>query len=581
MADSYVVTGAMMMCTFGMAPSSLVVLPVRTKMLSNVPRGNIMDFAPMVNIMPFGMCTTPSNPTVAAATAAAMGALTPMPCIPAVTTPWMPGNPMVLVQGQPALTRTCCNMCMWGGQITFTTDGQMPGIPPMFVPPVSVMMPEPLTDIEKSLLMSDEQWAYNNEWEQAKYAGAGDRAVADKLDEIASHYEQTGEFDKATQARETAGQFRERADKKQAAAMEAVNNKYRVAGDQTEQVVEKPMTTEELQGIHDQATKEQAKYDKEVEQLDKKIADDQEALVKQSNELAAVSRDLTNANQELKAANQEKNDAAEKRKTAEQQAKDAEWMEESAKRRGDKEAAKYFHDQKKEAENTARQAAKEEKDANDKVAKAEKKYETASKVQTQAYNDFRDHVDQHNELKGQKQTAENNRNAAEQKANAAQQALDAQDTLAQHDDAVSYHNETKETTREKREEKVAYEQEAKKNQEESDAWYKLGAEAQRQGNQDLANSFYRNDGEYHDKAVEAGKKAREKEEEYNAAKAEMHEAYNQAYSDDALFDAYTAEMQYDKSTEYLKNNPSDNAGDSTGKNESSTKSGKTRRSQNK
>lgn len=539
-----------------------------------------MDFAPMVNIMPFGMCTTPSNPTVAAATAAAMGALTPMPCIPAVTTPWMPGNPMVLVQGQPALTRTCCNMCMWGGQITFTTDGQMPGIPPMFVPPVSVMMPEPLTDIEKSLLMSDEQWAYNNEWEQAKYAGAGDRAVADKLDEIASHYEQAGEFDKATQAREAAGQFRERADKKQAAAMEAVNNKYRVAGGQTEQVVEKPMTTEELQGIHDQATKEQAQYDKEVEQLDKQIAKDQEALTKQSNELAAVSRDLSKANEELKAANQEKDDATKKRETAEKAAKDAEWKEESAKRRGDKEAAQYFHNQKKEAEKTAKAAAKEEKNANDKVAKAEKKYEAASKVQSQAYNDFRDHVDQHNELKEQKKTAEGNRNAAEQKANAAQQALDAQDTLAQHDDAVNYHNETKETTREKREEKVAYEQEAKKNQEESDAWYKLGAEAQRQGNQDLANSFYRNDGEYHDKAVEAGKKAREKEQEYNAAKEEMREAYNQAYSDDALFDAYTAEMQYDKSTEYLKNNP-DNAGGSTDTNESSTKSGKTKGSKNK
>lgn len=581
MADSYVVTGAMMMCTFGMAPSSLVVLPVRTKMLSNVPRGNIMDFAPMVNIMPFGMCTTPSNPTVAAATAAAMGALTPMPCIPAVTTPWMPGNPMVLVQGQPALTRTCCNMCMWGGQITFTTDGQMPGIPPMFVPPVSVMMPEPLTDIEKSLLMSDEQWAYNNEWEQAKYAGAGDRAVADKLDEIASHYEQAGEFDKATQARETAGQFRERADKKQAAAMEAVNNKYRVAGGQTEQVVEKPMTTEELQGIHDQATKEQAQYEQEISQIDKQLAQNQEVINKQGEELATVSRELSKANESLKAANQEKKDATEKRETAEQAAKDAEWREESAKRRGDKEAAQYFHNQKKEAEKTAKEAAKEEEKATKKVAKAEKEYESVSKEQNKAYTSFRDSVDHGNELKGQKQTAENNRNAAEQKANAAQQALDAQDTLAQHDDAVSYHNETKETTREKREEKVAYEQEAKKNQEESDAWYKLGAEAQRQGNQDLANSFYRNDGEYHDKAVEAGKKAREKEDEYNAAKAEMHEAYIQAYSDDALFDAYTAEMQYDKSTEFLKNNPSDNAGGSTNTNEPSTKSGKTRGSKNK
>lgn len=581
MADSYVVTGAMMMCTFGMAPSSLVVLPVRTKMLSNVPRGNIMDFAPMVNIMPFGMCNTPSNPTVAAATAAAMGVLTPMPCIPAITTPWMPGNPMVLVQGQPALTRMCRNMCMWGGQISFTTDGQMPGAPPMFVPPVSVMMPEPLTDIEKSFLMSDEQWAYNNEWEQAKYAGAGDRAVADKLDEIASHYEQAGEFDKATQARETAGQFRERADKKQAAAMEAVNNKYRVAGGQTEQVVEKPMTTEELQGIHDQATKEQAQYEQEISQIDKQLAQNQEVINKQGEELATVSRELSNANESLKAANQEKQDATEKREAAEKAAKDAEWNEESAKRRGDKEAAQYFHNQKKEAEKTAKEAAKEEEKASKKVAKAEKEYDSVSKEQDKAYNTFRDSVDHNKDLKGQKQTAENNRNVAEQKANAAQQALDAQDTLAQHDDAVSYHNETKETTREKREEKVAYEQEAKKNQEESDAWYKLGAEAQRQGNQDLANSFYRNDGEYHDKAVEASKKAREKEEEYNAAKAEMHEAYNQAYSDDALFDAYTAEMQFDKSTEYLKNNPSDNVGGSTETNESSTKSGKTRGSKNK
>ena len=40
--------------------------------------------------------------------------------------------------------------------------------------------------------MSDEQWAYNNEWEQAKYAGDGDRMVADKLDEIANHYEEAG-----------------------------------------------------------------------------------------------------------------------------------------------------------------------------------------------------------------------------------------------------------------------------------------------------------------------------------------------------------------------------------------------------
>ena len=558
-----------MTCTFGMAPSSFMATPGRTEMLSNVPKGNIMDFAPMVNIMPFGMCNTPSNPTVAAATAAAMGVLTPMPCIPAVTTPWMPGNPQVLVQGQPALMRSCCNMCMWGGQISFTTDGQMPCPPPVIIPPINIPFPDLQPDWMLVGLEPHEKWQYKQDFEDAKHAGDGDRAIADNLKEMASRYAAQGELDKATQAMQASEQFRNRADQKQAAAMNAVNDKYVWGTPVKEQPSE--MSREDIQGIQDQAKKEQAQYDKEVEQLDKQLAQDQTDIMKESEELASVSRDLSKANEELKAANQEKSDAAEKRKTAEQQAKDAEWREESAKRRGDEEAAQYFHNQKKEAEKAAKAAAKEEKNANDKVAKAEKKYEAASKVQSQAYNDFRDHVDQHKELKEQKKTAEDNRNAAEQKANAAQQALDAQETLAQHEDAVSYHNETKETTREKREEKVAYEQEAKKNQEESDAWYKLGAEAQRQGNQDLANSFYKNDGEYHDKAVEAGKKAREKEEEYKAAKAEMHEAYDQAYGDDAMFDAYTAELQLDGAMAYLRNNPSENT-DSSPSNSTSNKS---------
>ena len=64
--------GAMMQCTFGMAPSSLVVLPTNKVFTSEMPDANIMDHIPMTNIMPFGMCMSPSNPTVAAATAAAL-----------------------------------------------------------------------------------------------------------------------------------------------------------------------------------------------------------------------------------------------------------------------------------------------------------------------------------------------------------------------------------------------------------------------------------------------------------------------------------------------------------------------------
>ena len=114
--------GAMLACSFGMAPSSLTVLP-QNKVLTSMPLANIMDNKPMVNIMPFGMCSCMGNPTVAAATAAAMGALTPMPCVPVTTAPWAPGSPTVLIGGQPALNNTCKLMCNWGGVIQITYPG--------------------------------------------------------------------------------------------------------------------------------------------------------------------------------------------------------------------------------------------------------------------------------------------------------------------------------------------------------------------------------------------------------------------------------------------------------------------------
>jgi hypothetical protein len=119
-----VVMGAMCQCTMGMAPSSLVVLPTNKTMGTTVPKANIMDFIPMTNIMPFGMCQSPSNPTVASATAAAMGVLTPMPCIPATVAPWTPGASKTMVANMPALHDGCTCMCMWGGTISITNPGQ-------------------------------------------------------------------------------------------------------------------------------------------------------------------------------------------------------------------------------------------------------------------------------------------------------------------------------------------------------------------------------------------------------------------------------------------------------------------------
>ena len=116
--------GALMQCTFGMAPSSLVVLPTNRVLTNEMPDANIMDHIPMVNIMPFGMCMSVANPTVAAATAAALGVLTPMPCIPATPAPWVPGAPTVAIGGMPALDNTSKCMCNWAGVITLITPGE-------------------------------------------------------------------------------------------------------------------------------------------------------------------------------------------------------------------------------------------------------------------------------------------------------------------------------------------------------------------------------------------------------------------------------------------------------------------------
>jgi len=116
--------GAMMQCTMGMAPSTLMPTP-KTVMTSSMMAANIMDNIPMTNILPFGMCQSPANPMVAAATAAALGVLTPMPCIPNTPAPWMPGAPTVLLCGMPALNDSSKLMCIWGGTISINFAGQV------------------------------------------------------------------------------------------------------------------------------------------------------------------------------------------------------------------------------------------------------------------------------------------------------------------------------------------------------------------------------------------------------------------------------------------------------------------------
>lgn len=119
-----VVSGAMLKCSFGVAPSTLTVLPTDMTQGDGPPAATIMDNKPMVNIAPFGMCQSLANPTVASATSAAMGVLTPMPCIPNTTAPWTPGAMTTQVGGKPALNNSSKCMCAWAGVIEITFQGQ-------------------------------------------------------------------------------------------------------------------------------------------------------------------------------------------------------------------------------------------------------------------------------------------------------------------------------------------------------------------------------------------------------------------------------------------------------------------------
>lgn len=111
------------MCTFGTAPSQLVATNAPTLMCEGKTVGTIQDAAPGVNIMPFGLCTTLSNPQVAAATAAAFGVLTPQPCIP-VTQSWIPSGKTTMMGGKPVLSQDCQCMCSYGGNIGIRSPGQ-------------------------------------------------------------------------------------------------------------------------------------------------------------------------------------------------------------------------------------------------------------------------------------------------------------------------------------------------------------------------------------------------------------------------------------------------------------------------
>jgi hypothetical protein len=102
----------------GNKPSNLTVLPGKKIQVKNQEVATVEDFQPMTNILPFGMCQSPSNPQVSAAQGA------PQPCIPNVKVKWAPGGKDVSMTGPPALTADSKCNCLWGGLISIQDAAQ-------------------------------------------------------------------------------------------------------------------------------------------------------------------------------------------------------------------------------------------------------------------------------------------------------------------------------------------------------------------------------------------------------------------------------------------------------------------------
>ena len=115
------------MCTMGLAPGNLTVTNNSKEMIENKPIATIQDAVGMSNITPCGNCVSMMYPPTASATAAALGVLTPQPCMPQTTGIWTGSQSKKLVNNVPALSQEAKCQCVYGGTISIVNPSQFKG----------------------------------------------------------------------------------------------------------------------------------------------------------------------------------------------------------------------------------------------------------------------------------------------------------------------------------------------------------------------------------------------------------------------------------------------------------------------
>jgi hypothetical protein len=113
----HITSGALLTCSKGTAPSVLIALPIAREITVKMTGATIHTHLPFLNIQPFGKCTSLANPMVQAATLAAFGILTPVPCFPITLSPWTPTRATVLLGKISILDDQSQCECKHGGHI--------------------------------------------------------------------------------------------------------------------------------------------------------------------------------------------------------------------------------------------------------------------------------------------------------------------------------------------------------------------------------------------------------------------------------------------------------------------------------
>lgn len=116
MGTNPIVQTALVKCSFGSAPASVLVQSQPMVKMCGMMAATIMDNKPLI----FGTCSSPSHPVMASSGS-------PGPCLgPAqILAPWTPGSPTVKICGMPAANKSCKLMCNFGGVIEMTMTPAM------------------------------------------------------------------------------------------------------------------------------------------------------------------------------------------------------------------------------------------------------------------------------------------------------------------------------------------------------------------------------------------------------------------------------------------------------------------------